>query len=679
MTAKPPSQDDPDFRKPPNSSLIGRSLGRFQVIEKMGAGGMGAVYRAHDTSLGRDVALKVMLWEDVPGTAAQDLLLYEARTASTLNHPGICTIYEVGKSDNQTYIAMELIPGKPLASLISPEEGLPFDTLIRTAAQIAEAIAHAHAHGIIHRDLKTANIMITPEGRVKVLDFGLAMRLPRKELATLTLSQHPLADDRSIAGTLPYLSPEVLRGGTADKRSDIWALGVVLYEMATGTLPFKGRTAFELTSAILREPVEPLLARVPAPLHPVLLRCLAKEPGQRYLHAGELAAAIEAIGSDARVIPSVPPRRRKSSGWLLPAGLVIMALIAGLIFQVSKRRPPTPPSLGQGKKLSTGERFSPNKEANEYYERAIMVMRTRFDLDTGRRMLERALDLDSHFAAARAEYGFTYVLQIDGGISNDAQLLYKSEEELLRALKDDPGSGRVHSALAAVYLFQGRKELIPGEVDKALKANPSDLDAPMWLINYYMLNGEFASARSLAEKTLETNPSFFPARMNLGDTLRQEGASDEAVRELNKILEQDPKNIYALIYLWRVYLEKGDSAQARLTLDRVPSADRKNFMTRVAWAVQCAAEGARSEARKEMDDEVLKFLEISPSNISLAASFYSILGETEKALEWLDRAVRIGDERAEWFERDPLLANIRNHPHFKQIMDSIAYKQGQRK
>jgi serine/threonine protein kinase/Tfp pilus assembly protein PilF len=672
-------QNGPDFRKPPNSSLIGRSLGRFQVVEKIGAGGMGAVYRAHDTSLGRDVALKVMLWEEVPGTPAQDLLLYEARTASTLNHPGICTIYEVGKADKQTYIAMELVPGKPLASLIPPEEGLPFDALIRTAAQIAEAIAHAHAHGIIHRDLKTANIMITPEGRVKVLDFGLAMRLPQKELATLTLSRHPLADDRSIAGTLPYLSPEVLSGETADKRSDIWALGVVLYEMATGTLPFKGRTAFELTSAILREPVEPLPARVPAPLRTVLIRCLAKVPSQRYLHAGELAAAIEAIGSDSRVLPTSPPRRRNLSRWLVTTGLVIMALILGLIFQVSKRRPPMPSSLGQVQKLSTGERLSPNKEANEYYERAIMVMRTRFDVDAGRRMLERALDLDSHFAAARAEYGFTYVLQIDGGISNDAQLLYKSEEELLRALKDDPESGRVHSALAAVYFFQGRKELIPGEVDKALKANPSDLDAPMWLINYYTLNDDFVSARNLAEKTLETNPSFFPARMNLGDILRQEGASEEAIRELDKILEQDPKNIYALVYLWRVYLEKGDSAQARLTLDRVPFSDRRNFMTRLAWAVQFAAEGARSEALKEMDDEVLKFLEISPSNISLAASFYAILGETDKALEWLDRAVRIGDDRAQWFERDPLLANIRNHPHFKQIMDSITYKQDQQK
>ena len=306
------------------------------------------------------------------------------------------------------------------------------------------------------------------------------------------------------------------------------------------------------------------------------------------------------------------------------------------------------------------------------------IMRTRNEPDLGRRMFERALELDSHFGAARAELAFTYLLQIDGGVSNDAQVLYKAEADLLRALKDDPGSGRVHSVLAAIYLCQGRKELVPPEVDKALKANPMDLDALTWLANYHVLNGEFSSARSLSEKMLKTNPSFFPARMNLGDILRQEGRISEAISELEKVLEQDPKNIYALVYLWRAYLENGDSAKARAALDRVPPADRRNFMTRLAWAVQYAAEGARSEALREMDEELKKFLEISPSNTSLGASFYALLGETDKALEWLDRAARVGDERWELFQRDPLLADIRNHPRFKQILDSIAYKQRQR-
>jgi serine/threonine protein kinase/Tfp pilus assembly protein PilF len=639
---------------------------------------MGEVYLAHDRRLGRDVALKVLLGPGKDGAPGPNFLLDEARAASNLNHPNVCTIYEVGEVDGQTYIAMEYVRGKPLSSSIPAEAGLPLEALLGIGAQVAAAVAHAHHNGIIHRDLKTANIMITPEGRAKVLDFGLAVRLPQKELATLTRSRELAADDRSLAGTLHYLAPEILGGEPATDRSDIWALGVVLYEMAAGALPFEGRTPYEVTSAILREPAKPLPPEVPASLRTVISRCLAKEPGQRYRDAGEVASAIEAIGLDAHVRPASPKHEKRLSPWLLPAGLVIAALALAIVLFVKKGHSPAPSSAGRGPRLSTGELASPNKEATDYYERAMTIITTRNEPDLGRRMLERALELDSHFGAARAELAFTYFLQIDGGASNDGQVLYKAEAELLRALKDDPGSGRVHSVLAAIYLYQGRKELVPPEVDKALKANPSDLDALTWLANYHVLNGEFRSARSLAEKMLETNPSFFPARMNLGDILRQEGTIPAAIRELEKVLEQDPKNIYALIYLWRVHLENGDSAKARAALDRVPPADRRNFMTRLSWAVQYAGEGARSEALQEMDEEVKKFLEISPTNTSLGASFYALLGETEKALEWLDRAARAGDERWEFFQRDPLLANIRNHPRFKQILDSMALKQRQR-
>ena len=269
------------------------SIGHYRIEAQLGAGGMGAVYRAYDTRLERTVALKFPASVD---ETAQARLLNEARLASALNHPHICTIYEVGEADGQVYIAMEHVAGEPLSTLI-PGDGLPVESLLRYATQMAGALAHAHQRSIIHCDLKSSNVIITPEGCAKVLDFGLARRLRPEELGEATCSRVSLATGDTIAGTLHYLAPEVLRGQPADARADLWALGVLLHEMAAGELPFQGRTAFELSAAILREQPQPLPAGVPAGLRAVIQRCLAKEPAQRYQHAAEVQAALEVIQS----------------------------------------------------------------------------------------------------------------------------------------------------------------------------------------------------------------------------------------------------------------------------------------------------------------------------------------------------------------------------------------------
>ena len=191
---------------------------------------------------------------------------------------------------------MEFVEGQPLSQLV-PTDGLPAETVVRYGEQIAAALAHAHERGVIHRDLKTANVVSNPEGGAKVLDFGLARRTASRSASDATQS-HELAEPESMVGTLAYVAPEILLGQTADARTDIWALGVVLYEMATGQLPFQGRNAYELTAAILRSPAQPFPAHVPPILRAIILRCLAKEPAHRYQRAGEAGAALEAIHSD---------------------------------------------------------------------------------------------------------------------------------------------------------------------------------------------------------------------------------------------------------------------------------------------------------------------------------------------------------------------------------------------
>ena len=272
--------------------MIGRTLGHYRVLAELGAGGMGVAYLAHDEKLKRDVVLKVL----PPGTEtnefARSRLVREAQTASALNHPYICIMHEVGEEDGLVFIAMEHIEGQTLLGLTSGA-ALPWQRVVRYGSQVAEALAHAHGKGIIHRDLKCGNVMVTAEDRIKVLDFGLAKRVASTERDE-TLSRS-LAEEGSIAGTVAYMAPEVLSGAPADARSDIWALGVMLYEMSAGRRPFAHTTAYALSSAILRDEPPPLPPDVPPELAAVITHCLVKEPKQRYQNAGEVRAALEVL------------------------------------------------------------------------------------------------------------------------------------------------------------------------------------------------------------------------------------------------------------------------------------------------------------------------------------------------------------------------------------------------
>jgi serine/threonine-protein kinase len=242
--------------------VIGQMLGHYRVIAKLGEGGMGAVYRAYDEVLHREVAVKLVGKGVEMDASAGKNLLQEARASSALAHPNICTIYEVGETEGDYFIVMELLAGKTLHDMCG-EAGLPPESVLRYGAQIANALSRAHDRGIVHRDLKSANIVITPEGLAKVLDFGLAKRVGGGVGEGETRSMASVEDASSISGTLPYMAPEILRGEPADYRSDLWAMGVVLYEAASGRMPFEGRTGFAISTAIMRE--MPLVLGPPVP------------------------------------------------------------------------------------------------------------------------------------------------------------------------------------------------------------------------------------------------------------------------------------------------------------------------------------------------------------------------------------------------------------------------------
>jgi Tol biopolymer transport system component len=361
--------------------MLGKQFAHYVVLEQAGAGAMGVVYRARDERLQRDVALKIPAEGAVLTEELRAKWLEEARAASALSHPNICTIYEVGEFDGHPYIAMEYLAGKPLNACI-PDDGLPTETVLEYGAQIASALEHAHTHGVLHRDLKSANVRQSAGGQLKVLDFGLAASL--KQSAVEGATQTSPTATAAAPGTLAYLAPEVLSGTPADVRADIWALGVLLYEMASRAHPFPGRTTYELCSAILKEAPRPLPMHVAPGLRAIILRCLAKQPEQRYQRASEVKAALEALHSNGGAIAAAAAganfgaaraETRKSKPLYWVAGGLVVAAATVLYFSPGTKAPVRPPKLGgklrqllATKKNIIGPGLSPDGKMLAYVE-----------------------------------------------------------------------------------------------------------------------------------------------------------------------------------------------------------------------------------------------------------------------------------------------------------------------
>jgi serine/threonine protein kinase/tetratricopeptide (TPR) repeat protein len=335
-----------------SSSLSGRRISHYHVLEQLGAGGMGEVYRAHDDQLDRDVALKSLPAGTLTDESGRKQFRKEALALAKLNHPNIETVHEFGTEDGVDFLAMELIAGSSLRQKIK-EGPLQESETVRLSMQLAEGLAAAHEQGVIHRDLKPANVMVTSNGRLKVLDFGLA-KLIHHDLATDT-TRSVTVESGTISGTVPYMAPEQLRGLDVDARADIYGAGAVIYEMATGRRPFPQLQSAELMGAILHQsPASPssINPRITPGLESVILKALQKEPSQRYQSARELLAALEGISfsvaatsadtsAAVRVVAAAEPSNAPLAsspairrGWPMIAfgGVVLVVLAAGTYF-----------------------------------------------------------------------------------------------------------------------------------------------------------------------------------------------------------------------------------------------------------------------------------------------------------------------------------------------------------
>jgi DNA-binding winged helix-turn-helix (wHTH) protein/Tfp pilus assembly protein PilF len=406
--------------------------------------------------------------------------------------------------------------------------------------------------------------------------------------------------------------------------------------------------------------------------------------------ATEVRVAPEAIATSGSNVSPVPHRVRGARlAWLLPGLGVLVLVVVVTIMRFGN--PAVGPATGSGVDAAPPSKAQPamgraflikhpsvNPEANELLQRAMVLIRFQFEPLRARSMLERALQLDPNFTEARTYYAVTYIIAVEGGKSNEPADILRAEEELRRALKEDPQMALGHAMLGAVYLFHGQIDLVGEESLKAVRLAPGDLGGEMWLLIQERFFGAEETMRA-ARRFVETEPLFWPARYLLGELLREQGKTDEAMRAFEAVLELDPQNSTVLRCLAGAYLDAGDLPKARETLERLRPQDALNFRVRMAKAQLYALEGKRALALKEMDEEVLKYADLQPFAALDAAEVYAVLGETDRAVEWLDRTMRKGDGRVDWLRIDPLLANVRQQPRFEQILNSMEFRRQRRR
>jgi len=342
------------------SLATGTKLGPYEILAPLGAGGMGEVYRARDTRLGREVAVKVLPEQFARDAQFRQRFEREARAVSSLNHPHICVLYDVGRHEVAgDYLVMELLEGQTLAERLKKGK-LPFEELLRIAMEIADALDKAHRKGVVHRDLKPANIMLTKEG-AKLMDFGLAKPLalsaagsgtaPLLSAAATVSGASPLTSAGALVGTIQYMSPEQIEGKEADTRSDIFAFGAVLYEMAAGVRAFQGKSQISVASAILEKDPEPISRSeplAPAAFDRVVAQCMAKNPDERFQCAHDLGLELKwvsEVGAPLTVAPvgesSALPREPRGLPYRLPWAAAGVGLLAAAFFAVAYLRRPS--------------------------------------------------------------------------------------------------------------------------------------------------------------------------------------------------------------------------------------------------------------------------------------------------------------------------------------------------
>ena len=811
--------------------MIGRTLNNYRILEKIGEGGQGEVYKAVDTKLGRTIVIKVLPKELTIKEANLKRFEREARLASSLDHPNICTIFDMGDVDGIHYIAMQYLEGRNVRQLVN---GRPLElrSALTIALQVANALTAAHERGIIHRDIKAGNVMVSSSGQVKVLDFGLAKLLDEEEATAAGIHRTELTELGVPYGTATYAAPEQARGDRVDHRADIFSTGVLLYEMLTGMWPFHGKTSIDVRHAVLHDNAKPLAETrsgpVPPGLQAILDRAMQKEPRDRYQKVAEMRDDLRRILDEVssasnqgdQFVDSVTPVAPRHAASTSPVSRAVRWLrnigspeqkssqsaslqhvsqrqelhetsatsigdhekksVAILPFQNSNNdtessfyefaladavitelaqvrslvvRPSSLVAKYQGKTvdpreigselgvdavldarfLKAGEKFrvtaqlldvkggailwsdridvaagdiitvqdtivqrivdglrlelsadeqgqlakrpTENVEAYEEYLRGRdsfgrYVFRTlgREDCNAAIEHFQKAIHLDPTFGLALSGLGACYANRVFKGYG-DAEDYERAEDAFSEALAIDPELVEARMLMVFIFLSRGEKRKARDEVARLRRKAPNEPSIYFVKATLHRLDGEYDRSLRSWDKLSRLDPAArVVVSYNRARIFVYQGRFDEAIKELDEGSALEPDHPLVKTFRARVFFYRGEIDAAAELLREVLKQNPDLHGVRPIYAMCLSKLGDHDGARAELTDRVLEIADADHDIAYWTASVYALEGEPEKALQWLERAIELGNENRAWFEADPNLSSLRDNERFKELM-----------
>lgn len=710
----------------------GMTLSHYLLADKLGEGGMGVVWRARDLRLDRDVAIKVLPEGLADDPSRRALFEREAKAVAALRHPNIVTIHAVAEAEGVLFFTMELVEGDPLSTLIVPG-GVPFERFLKIAIPLADAVAAAHESGIIHRDLKTRNIMVGRADAVKVLDFGLAqafepiVRAGGGEGETSTLGD-------GLVGTFRYMSPEQLRGDPLDHRTDIFSLGIILFELATGEHPFGTRSSAEALAAILKgEPRSVLEAnpRLPRELDRILRLCLEKDPDLRIGSAALLRGELEALGQESArvgeipsiaVLPFADMSREKDQAYFCEgiaeeiinalcrlSGLKVTSRTASFLFGASAATDPREigrqlgvETILEGSVRKSGNRLritaqlaetaqgfhlwseSFDRELKDVFEiqeeiarnivRALQVTLSPKEKGTLRTSPTRHVQAYDYYLRGRSYYYRYGKRDIEFALQ-----LFKRATEL------DPDYAVAYAGLADcwshIYLNSERRDEIRLQADeasrKAIELDPESAQALASRAVSLSLGGAVEEAERTFEKAIELDPGlfevwYFYARQKFGA-----GDLAAAARLYEEAMKVRPDDYQSPLLVGQIYDDLGRPDDARASRRRGVKLveERLELYPDDARGLYMGANGlvALGERDKGLD-WARRARSIAPDDAMLLYNLgciYSLAGEIDEAIECLERGIALGLKHRGWYEHDSNLDPLRGDPRFQALLDKF--------
>lgn len=711
--------------------MVGRTLAHYRILERAGAGSMGEVYRAEDERLKRIIALKVL-----PGPVAGDperleRFQREAETLARLDHPNIVTIFSTDECEGLHFLTMAWVEGQTLEDSL-PAGGLALDELFAVATPLADAVGAAHDRGITHRDLKPANVMRTTSGVVKVLDFGLARS--GRDTGAHDSAAATATREGALVGSLPYMAPEQVRGQPADARSDVFALGVMLYELATGERPFHGATAGDLISSILRDsppPVDQVRGELPRHLGRIIRRCLHKDPERRYQSAKELRNALADLRTEIQaatgpampkvaVLPFVDMSPERDQGYFCE-GIAeeILNALAGIqslcvaarassfhfrqesldVREIGARLDVHAILDGSVRKAGNRLRIAAQlvDVANGYH-----LWAQRFDRELGdifaiqdeiAESVVRALEVtlsprekDSMKQPVADIEAYDYYLRGRRAAERLSTEGFRSALELFRkAIAIDPdyapawaGVADCHSSL---FAWHGSCEDNLDEADRAsrraIELAPGSAEAHVSRGYVLSLRGDCPAACAEFERALEVNPRQFDAYWYWARDRSSDGAFGRAVELLEEAAAVRPDDYQALLLAPQFYRPLGEDEKAlsaaRRGIERARrrlELDPRDRRALYLGAGPLWTLGRQDEAR-EWARRALAIDPEDPAILYNVGCFYAQIGEVEPALDCFEKAIHQDFGYKRWFEHDSDLDSVRSHPRFQALLAGL--------